>query len=104
MKRFAALAIVAAGIGLAGTAKADCTLSAPPAVPDGKSATEAAMVETAGAVKKFLGETEEYLACLEFEGRGKPGQSWKAKYTDAVSQMEKISSEFNQQLRTFKTR
>jgi len=102
MKRFAALAIVAVGVGTAGVAKADCALGAPPAVPDGASANEATMTEAAGAVKKFMAETQEYLSCLEFEGKGKPGGSWTKKYNEAVEQMEKLAADFNKQLRTFK--
>ncbi|HYE48777.1 MAG TPA: hypothetical protein VEB20_04255 [Azospirillaceae bacterium] len=104
MKRLTAIAVVVLGVGAAGVARADCALGDPPAVPEGASATEAQMTETSGAVKKFMAETQEYLSCLEFEGKGKPGGAWTKKYNDAVEQMEKLASDFNKQLRAFKSK
>lgn len=104
MKKIGMIAAAVLIIGFADAARADCALGDPPALPDGKSASEADMTAASQAVKKFMAETQEYMQCLEFEGKGRPGGNWTKKYNDAVEQMEKIASNFNKELRAFKSR
>ncbi|MDE1148481.1 MAG: hypothetical protein PW843_17995 [Azospirillaceae bacterium] len=102
MKR-AAVAVVAIGLGATGVARAECTLGAAPTVPDGSKAAEAEMQATNAAVKKFMAETQDYMSCLEFEGKN-GSTNWQKKYNDAVDQMQKLAGDFNKQLKAFKSK
>jgi hypothetical protein len=102
MKRVAAIVLMA-GLGVAGVARAECTLGTPPAVPDGSKAAEADMQTTSAAVKKFMAETQDYMSCVEFEGKNGNG-NWQKKYNDAVDQMQKLAADFNKQLKAFKSK
>lgn len=104
MKKLAALALTMLAMGIAGVAHAECTLKDAPVLPDGSSAAEADMVAAQQAVKAYVAETQEYLACLEFEGKGRAGGDWTKKYNDASTRMEKLAAEFNKQLRAFKSK
>lgn len=104
MKRLIAAAVLALSVGFATGAQANCTLSEAPQVPDGKTASEAEMVAAQQAIRVFVTETQEYLACLQNEGRGRSGGDWTRRYNEASSQMEKLANEFNKQLRAFRSR
>ena len=104
MKKLIAPAILAVVLGFAGTAQADCTLRDPPAVPDGATASQDDMVAAQAAVKAYVAETQEFLSCLEFEGRGRSGGDWTRRYNEASSRMEKLASDFNKQLKAFRSR
>lgn len=104
MKIRTALAVAMFTFAAAGVAKADCTLKDPPAIPDGASAAEAEMVEAQKAVKAYVAETQEFLSCLEFEGKGRSGGDWTKRYNDASARMEKLAADFNKQLRAFKSK
>jgi len=104
MKKLIALAVLGWSLGFSGAAFADCTLTDPPAVPDGKTASEADMVAAQQAVKSYVAVTQEYLACLEFESKGRSGGDWTRKYNQAAEQMEKLATQFNRELKAFKSR
>lgn len=104
MKNMVAAALVLAAVGFAGSAQAECLLKEAPALPDGATAVQDDMVKAQQAVKAYVAETQEYLSCLEFEGKGKSGGDWTKKYNDASSRMEKLAAEFNKQLRAFKSK
>ncbi len=88
----------------AGVAHAECTLKDPPVLPDGAAATEPQMIAAQQSVKAYVAETQEYLACLEFEGKGRAGGDWTKKYNEASTRMEKLAADFNKQLRAFKSK
>lgn len=104
MKKMVAAALVLAALGFVGSAHAECTLKDAPTLPDGATAVEADMVKAQQSVKAYVAETQEYLACLEFEGKGRSGGDWTKKYNDASTRMEKLAAEFNKQLRAFKSK
>ncbi|WP_044562035.1 hypothetical protein [Azospirillum sp. B4] len=103
MKKRVAAVIMMAGLGFTGLARAECTLGTPPTIPDGSKAAETEMQATSAAVKKFMAETQDYMSCVEFEGKSGNG-NWQKKYNDAVDQMQKLASEFNKQLKAFKAK
>jgi len=104
MKRMSAITVFSVMALTAGAAQAACELGPPPSIPDGSSANQEQMMEAATAVKTYMAETQDYMSCLEFEGKGRSGGSWTKKYNEAADQMEKLASEYNQQLKTFKAR
>lgn len=104
MRKITALAVLVLSFGFTTSALADCVVNTPPTIPDGKTAQEAEMVQAQLAVRSYVTETQEYLSCLENESRGRPGGDWTKKYNEASTQMEKLASNFNKQLRAFKSR
>ncbi|WP_035707682.1 hypothetical protein [Niveispirillum irakense] len=104
MKKRTALALALFTIGAAGAAQAECTLKDPPAIPDGASANQDEMLTAQQAVKAYVAETQEFLSCLEFEGKGRSGGDWTRRYNDASTRMEKLAADFNKQLRAFKSK
>jgi len=97
--------IVAAALTIApSVAFADCTLGTAPQIPDGKTTTEADMTAAQDAVKAFMTETQEFLACLEAGARGRMSPDEVKRYNEATVNMEKLAKEFNSQLRAFKSR
>ena len=104
MKKVVTAIFAVAMLGFAGAAHAECTLKDAPVLPDGASAAEAQMVAAQQSVKAYVAETQEYLACLEFEGKGRAGGDWTKKYNDASTRMEKLAADFNKQLRAFKSK
>jgi len=99
-----AAAVVAFAVGAAGPALADCTLSDPPTIPDGSAAAEAEMLAAQESIKNYVAETQEFLSCLEFQSRGRNDRDTMRRYDQATAQMEKLASEFNKQLRAFRSR
>ncbi|QJE71711.1 hypothetical protein HHL28_00015 [Aerophototrophica crusticola] len=98
-------ALVAAALTLLpGTAFAECTLGAAPQIPNGATATEAEMVAGQQAIKAYVTETQEFLACLEGETRGRLAGEAGKKYEEASTRMTKLATEFNAQLKAFKNR
>lgn len=104
MKKMTALAVLALGLGFSNSALADCTLKDPPVVPDGKAAAEADMVAAQQAIKAYVTETQEFLACLEGESRGRMSGETTKRYNEASERMEKLASDFNKQLKAFKSK
>jgi hypothetical protein len=101
-------------------AHADCTYPpAPASLPDGKTASEAEMVEGMKSVKAYDKAVNEYLACLDTEkqaqlesmGPDAPKEQIQQinaihskKYNAAVQELEQRAANFNEQVRTFKNR
>ena len=101
-------------------AQAECTYpQAPAALPDGKTATEAEMVEGMKAVKAYDKAVNDYLACLDNEKQSTltsmgPDASKEQvqqinsihskKYNAAVQELEQRAANFNEQVRAYKNR
>jgi hypothetical protein len=97
---------------------ADCTYpKAPESIPDGKSAAEAEMVSAMTVFKQYNNEVTAYLSCLEGETADKikeAGGSTSAiiqvksmqskKHNAAVTELQKLAGQFNEQVRSFKSR
>lgn len=110
----ALLALMAVG------AQAECIYpKAPASIPDGKTATEAEMLEGMRAVKSYNGEVTAYLNCLDTETQARitaagtdtpPDQieqikSIQAKrHNAAVEELEAHAARFNEQVKAFKAR
>jgi hypothetical protein len=103
----------------AGAAHADCTYPrAPAALPDGNSATMEEMVAGQQNVKKYMGDMDVYLKCLDDEKATLPADATDAqkkeydrletirvqKHNAAVGDMEGVASKFNDQLKAFRAR
>lgn len=97
-------AAILLSVGHAGTALADCSLKDPPPLPDGASASEPEMMAAQQAIKSYLQETQEFLACLEGQSRGRLSNEGIRRYNEAIERMEKLAASFNRELRTFKSR
>lgn len=104
MKKLMMPVSAVAFLALAGAAQAECVLKDPPVLPNGATAQEAEMIAAQQAVKAYVAETQEFLSCLEFEGRGRSGGDWTRRYNDASTRMERLAAEFNKQLRAFKSK
>lgn len=98
-------ALIAAALTfLPASALAECTLGNAPVIPNGATATEAEMLAGQQAIKAYVTETQEFLACLEGETRGRLSGDAGKKYEEASARMTKLASEFNSQLKAFKSR
>ncbi len=87
-------------------------------IPNGSSATKDEMVAGQKGVKKFMGDMEIYIACLEKEEEQhstdieEPDPSDDAqraemlvkKHNAAVDDMEKVAAAFNEEVRVYKDR
>jgi hypothetical protein len=104
VKKMFAAALWVAAFGFAGAVHGECLIGEVPQIPDGSTATKADMVVAQRRVKAHVAETQEYLACVEFEGKGRAGGDWTKKYIAASTRMEKLAAEFNKQLRAFQLR
>ena len=101
-------------------AHAECLYPhAPSALPDGKTATEAEMLEGMKAVKAYDKAVNEYLSCLDNEkqatlsamGPEAPKDQIQQinsihnkKYNAAVQELEQRAANFNEQVRAYKDR
>ncbi len=100
----------------ANAAVAQCSYPEKSSVPNGLTATEAEMIEGQRAVKKFMADMDEYLACLESESESAKMTEEDAeaalqheaiaakKHNAAVDDMERLAAAFNEQVRAFKGR
>jgi hypothetical protein len=91
----------------AGSVRADCVLPPPPnKVPDGTSASEQEMMGAMQTLKQYDGDVNVYLKCLEFEQhQNRLGADERdARHNAAISQLEKVASRFNEQVRVFKAK
>ncbi|HLG88895.1 MAG TPA: hypothetical protein VKZ79_17035 [Alphaproteobacteria bacterium] len=77
---------------------AECALPTAPAVPNGASASLDEMKTAQDSVKKFLADTDDFLKCLDFSHAADAD----TKHNKAVDQMQKLASNFNDQLKAFK--
>ena len=111
--RFAAFAI--SGL-LAAQAQAACEYPERAEVPDGNTATEEQMIAGQKEIKRFMGEMDVYLACIEKENADAvvEGEDEEIKaqrdaiavkrHNAAVDEMERLAAAFNEQVRAFKGR
>lgn len=88
-------------------AYADCVLPpAPSKIPDGASASEQEMLAAMQTLKRYDGDVNVYLKCLEFEARQNrlSTSEQERKHNAAVAQLEKVATKFNEQVRAFKSK
>lgn len=104
MKKIPALSIAIALLLCTSASNAECVIKEPPAIPDGTTATEEQMVAAQKVVKDYIALTQEYLACLEFEGKSKPSGTWTVLYNQQSDKMERLASDFNKQMKAFKAK
>ena len=105
-----AVAVLFLAISLAPAAEAACEYPADVKIPDGKSATQDDISAASADVKKYLGDMEAYMTCLDADAAALPVDlqtpETKAlhvkRYNAAVDAMEAAAAAFNEQLRAFK--
>lgn len=92
---------------------ADCQRPEQPAIPDGKVAERAAMLEAHGEVQSYIQSGNEYLDCLKDEeaaeraGKTATEESVKARteeYNAMVDEMQSVGDGFNTALKQFNAR
>jgi hypothetical protein len=111
------IAIAALGIALASfsiAAHADCVYPKPPAaMPDGKTASEADMIEAMKAFKAYNEEVNAFGSCLDQETKSKAAGTAQLmqlktlqmkKHNAAVDELQAKAKLFNEQVRLFKAR
>jgi hypothetical protein len=111
------IAIAALGIALASfslAAHADCVYpKAPAALPDGKNASEAEMLEAMKAFKAYNEEVGAFASCLDQETKNKAAGTAQLmqlktlqmkKHNAAVDELQSKAKLFNEQVRLFKAR
>ena len=110
MRNPVSTAILFLAVSLAPAAQAACEYPADVKIPDGKTATEDDITAASAAVKKYLGEMETYMDCIDADAAAVPveEQTPEAKalhvkrYNAAVDAMEATANSFNEQLRAYK--
>ena len=119
LARFAACCAVLGAVACAPSAFAECVYpKAPTSYPDGRTATKEDMIAGQGAVKQFMKDADAYMSCVDSENPPPADQSAltpeqkKAiaareemrvkKHNAAVSDEEKVSAQFNEQLHIWK--
>jgi hypothetical protein len=111
------IAIAALGIALASfslAAHAECSYpKAPAAMPDGKTASEAEMIEAMKAFKAYNEEVSAFGTCLDVETKNKAAGTAQLmqlktlqmkKHNAAVDELQQKAKVFNEQVRLFKAR
>jgi hypothetical protein len=111
------IAIAALGIALASfsiAAHADCTYpKAPTLIPDGKSASEAEMLEAMKSFKAYNDEVTAFTGCLDQETKSKASGTAQLmqlktlqmkKHNAAVDELQTKAKLFNEQVRLYKAR
>jgi hypothetical protein len=100
---------------------ADCNYpKAPQHMPDGKTATEAEMVQAMTAFKQYNGDVDAFTSCLDKETSDKVREAGSAtaafgnilqiktlqskKHNAAVAELQEKMKRFNEQVRAFKSR
>lgn len=87
-------------------------------IPNGSSATKDEMVAGQKGVKKFMADMEEYLACIDDEDKqdradieepdliaeAQRDEMLFKKHNAAIEDMETIAAQFNEQVRSYKSR
>lgn len=103
MNRLSVLAAVLAAAASA-SAAAECIQPQAVVIPDGSTSTLEQMLEAQTAVRTYLVEMEEYLACLNNEIEAQPEDSPQEitvalidRHNAAVTEMESIAARFNEQ-------
>jgi len=122
MKAWIPLTLIFA-LGFTAHARADCSYpKSPDAPPDGSTATKDQMVAAAQDFKRFNGEMNAYLDCLQLEidssapkdpSKLSPDEKKKvaqqqsaltAKHNAAVDELQAVVGKFNEQLRIYKAK
>ena len=111
------IAIAALGIALASfslAAHADCSYpKAPSAMPDGKTASEAEMVDAMKAFKAYNDEVTAFGSCLDLETKNKAAGTAQLmqlktmqakKHNAAIDELQAKAKLFNEQVRIFKSK
>lgn len=111
------IAIAAMGIALASfsiAAHAECPYPKPPSVmPDGKTASEAEMIEAMKAFKDYNDQVTAFGSCLDLETKNKAAGTAQLmqlktlqmkKHNAAVDELQTKAKAFNEQVRIYKTR
>lgn len=104
--RALALCVVLAHFG-AGAASAACNAPrAPNRVPDGATATEAEMVAAMTTLRRYDGDVNAYLKCLEFEmKRDRISDFERARlHNAAIGELQAIANRFNGEVRVYRAR
>jgi hypothetical protein len=119
MRISASLGIVIAALGIALAsfsiaAHADCSYPKPPAaMPDGKTASEAEMIEAMKSFKAYNEEVTAFASCLEEETKSKAAGTVQLmqlktlqmkKHNAAVDELQTKAKLFNEQVRIYKAR
>jgi hypothetical protein len=114
MKGTCKLGIAIAALSLALAAHAECTFPKAPAImPDGKSASEAEMIEAMTAFKAYNDEVSAFGVCLDEETKSKSVGSAQLmqlktlqvkKRNAAIDELQVKAKQFNEQVRIFKSR
>lgn len=107
-KRILALAILSAACAVSLQAHADqCRLPpAPSKIPDGTTATQQEMITAMDTIKQYTNDVQTYLKCLDFQARQNqlsPGDQTSL-HNAAVEQLTHIADQFNEQVRSFKSK
>lgn len=90
-----------------GTAHADCKPPiAPSKVPDGATASEPEMMTAMQTLKRYDGDVNTFVKCLEFEvKRDRLTSVEQTKlHNAAIDQLQRIAGEFNGQVRVYKSK
>ena len=107
-KRILALAVLSAACAVSLRAHADqCRLPpAPSKIPDGSTASQQEMITAMETIKQYNNDVQTYLKCLDFEARQNqlsPGDQT-ALHNAAVDQLTHVANQFNDQVRSFKSK
>jgi len=109
MRRTSQLFISICALFLSQFALAACPYPEDVIVPDGATATSEDMVNGQTRIKQYMAEMEAYLDCLDQEEADldrEPTQDevtlHNQRHNSAIDQMEKVASDFNEQVRAFK--
>ena len=94
---------------LAGGVEAACSKDAAPAIPDGKSATEADMGAAQAAVKAYIASANAFLSCVQKAiDSGTTAKAEKAalnkQYNATVDEMNGVATQFNASIKAFKSK
>jgi predicted transglutaminase-like cysteine proteinase len=101
------LAAAIAGWLAAPAALANCRLpSAPSKIPDGATASEQQMITAMQTIKEYNRDVQTYLKCLDFEVRQNrlSPNNQVSLHNAALSKLEEIATEFNHQVKIFKSK
>jgi hypothetical protein len=117
MMKTASLFAAILALGLSGTAIAECAYpKAPAAIPNGKTAAEAEMVDAMKQFKQYDTDVTAYITCLQQEVKQKQedGASISTvmqlkslqskKQNTALEEQQAKTAKFNEQIRAFKSR
>ena len=107
-QRILALAALLAACTVSLQAHADqCRLPpAPSKIPDGSTASQQEMITAMETIKQYNSDVQTYLKCLDFEARQNQLSSGDQTnlHNAAVDQLTHVADEFNEQVKTFRSK